>query len=204
MKVISTEIDFRPIELGIKKTISNKKILPEMVFKSPFRYFLFIAYDDLRVANGFFMKLKKYLENAGERDFWIATVEPDPRLYYKKHFDIFGVFEFSIIDSEVDYFHVLNHYPEENSPDSLMCHGDILVASSRSNKWAVYASWEDEIAICAFSDISQMELFKECYGSDLLDNVEGAAEFAYGQSGDKKKIEKLCTNYSTTHVGRNS
>lgn len=66
LKVITLENDFTPIELGIKQIIYKNKELPEMVFKQPFKHFLFISQDDLFVTNFFLKHLKQYLTNAQE------------------------------------------------------------------------------------------------------------------------------------------
>lgn len=196
MKVISIEQDFRPIELSIESIVDKEKFLPEMVFRPPFNHFLFISQSDLFVPNYFLKHLKQYLINSHEKNFWVTALEPSPRLYYKKNFDIFGAFEFSTLDTDADYLSAFNHYPKESNADALAYRGDTLLVSSFSKKWAVYANREDEIAICAFSNSTQMELFKEAYGDDLLDGVEHAAEFAYRQYADITNIPKLCANYS--------
>lgn len=198
MMAVSEDKYFKALESNIIKTVDKRKLLPEMVFKSVFKHFLFIRFYDLLMPERFFKHTKQYMMKIGEKDFWIVVLDPDPRGYYKKYFNIYGAFEFLGTDTDAEYLSAFHHYPKDSDADALAYRGDILLVSSFSNKWAVYGSREDEIAICAFSDIGQMELFKASYGFDLLDDVEVAAEYAYGKSGNKTKIEKLCTNYSAS------
>ena len=194
MKVISTAEDFDLIDLSIDRVIDRSKILPDRVFRSAFKYFLFITFDDLHM-DLFFNHIKQYLISVGEPAFWLATIYPDPRSYYFYHFGFYGTFEFLSSDNEDDYISALN-YPKD-SADALMYNSDLLIALSSSNKWAVFSSRDDDIAICGFSDRVQMEIFRSVYGSDLLNSVNAAAEYAYGVSGDALQIERFRKNYSS-------
>lgn len=66
---------------------------------------------------------------------------------------------------------------------------------SPTYKWAVYGDRDADIAICAFTDQQQMELFKSIYGSDLLDGVKVAANYAYGATGKSTLEATLCDSY---------
>lgn len=196
MKVISTTEDFDLIDLSIDRAIDRSKILPDRVFRSAFKYFLFTTYDDLYMT--FFLNhVKQYLDRVGERAFWLAVIDPDPRSYFFHHFGFYGAFEFLSSDNEDDYVSALNDYPKDYHADSLMSNSNSLVAVSSSGVWAIISSRDDDIAICGFSDRAQMEIFRSVYGSDLLNGVDAAAEYAYGASGDASRIERFHKNYSS-------
>jgi len=195
MRLALTEKDFEPIGIGIEKVLDKKKLLPEKVFREAFRYFLFITFDELLMPL-FFNHIKQYLQEAGENSFWLTAIEPDPKLYFGSHFNFFGAVEFSTSDTEDDYLIALNNYPENSPADALAHNSNLLTVFSSTNRWAIYGDRNTDTAICAFSDETQMELFKSIYGSDILGGVKAAAEYAYGASSKNALKDKLCNNYS--------
>lgn len=196
MKAISAAKDFDQIEMSIDRAIDRSKMLPDRVFRSTLKYFLFITFDELYMTL-FFNHVKRYLDKVGERAFWLVTIDPDPRSYFFHHFGFYGAFEFLSSDNEDDYVSALNDYPKDNHADSLMSNSNSLVAVSSSGEWAIFSSRDDDIAICGFSDRAQMEIFRSVYGSDLLNDVNAAAEYAYATSGDAQRIERFHKNYSS-------
>lgn len=194
MRVIATEKDYQPIATRIESVLDNTKRLPEKVFNQSFKYFLFITFDDLRMPR-FFNHIKRYLLENAETNFWLTAIEPDPKLYYGLHFNFFGAIEFSSSDTEDDYLGALNNYPEDSPADALTHNSRLLMAFSPINQWAIYGDREADIAICAFADQEQMDLLKSIYGSDLLEGVKGAAEYAYEETGNDDLKDRLCNNY---------
>ena len=195
MRLVSTEKDYNPIALGVEKVLDKRKVLPEKVFKQAFRYFLFITFDELFMPL-FFNHIKRYLLEISENGFWLTAIEPDPKLYFGSHFDFFGAIEFSTSDTEDDYLAALNNYPENSPADALAHNSNLLTVFSSTNRWAIYGDRGADIAICAFVERAQMELFRSIYGFDLLGGVKHAAEYAYGATSNNALKDKLCNSYS--------
>jgi hypothetical protein len=194
MKVVSEEKDFSLIEFGIDRAIDRSKVFPDRVFRGTLKYFLFITFDELFMTM-FFNHIKEYLSKIGESDFWLVTIEPDPRRYFAHNFKFYGAFEFSRSDDEKDYVSALSGFPEESPADALMHNSNSLIILSSSNKWAIFGNRDADIAVCAFSDRGPFDEFRSLYGSDLLNGVKAAAEYAYGASGDTLQIDEFCKNY---------
>ena len=195
MEVISTEKDYEPIAIGVENILNRSKTLPDKVFKESFNFFLFITFDELFMPEFFLKHLKYYLSYTGEDTFWVTTIDPDPRLYFGYHFDFWGAVKFSTLDTENEYLSALNNYPQDSPADALAHNSNLLMFFSPTNKWAVYGDRNAGIAVCAFTNREQMERFKSIYGSDLLEGVKLAAEYAYGKVGKYDLIKKLCNSY---------
>jgi len=193
MRLASTEKDYGPIATGVEKILDKTKVLPEKVFNQALRYFLFITFDELFMPL-FFNHIKRYLLEIDESSFWLTAIEPDPKLYFRLHFNFWGAIEFFSSDTEDDYLAAVNNYPEDSPADALAHNSNLLMVFSSTNRWAIYGDRETDIAICAFTDQTQMELFKSIYGSDLLGGVKFAAEYAYATRNNALK-DKLCDNY---------
>lgn len=194
MKVISTEKDYNSVATVAAKVLNRTKVLPDNVFRSALKFFLFITFDDLFMPL-FFNHLKRYLLEIGENRLWVMAIEPDPKLYFGAHFNFFGAIEFSLSDTEDNYLAALNNYPADSPADALAHNANVLIFFSSTHTWVVYGDREADIAICAFADRTQMELFKSIYGSNLLHGVKTAAEYAYGASGESALKAKLCNSY---------
>jgi len=195
MKVITTVNDYDSVATGVAKILNKVKMLPENVFNQTFKFFLFITFDELFMPQFFLNHLKQYLLNVGENSFWITAIDPDPKLYFGANFDFFGTIEFINSDTEYDYLSALNTYPEDSPADALAHNSNLLMFFSPTCKWAVYGDRNADLAICAFTDRQNMELFKSIYGSDLLDGVKAAANYAYGATGKTTLEAKLCGSY---------
>lgn len=192
MKVINTENEFVHIDSKIDNAIEKSKILPDKIFRSVFKYFLFITFDELFMIL-FFNHLKEYLIQVGEKGFWMSIIDPDPKGYFFKNFGFFGSFEFLNSDSENNYVSALNEFPYNSPADAPMHNSNSLVFSSFINNWVIYGNRDADIAICAFLNGEEMKIFKSIYGSDLLGEVNAAAEYAFGTT---PKAEEFCKNYS--------
>lgn len=195
MRTITTEKRYDSVASDAEKILDRTKVLPENVFKQALRFFLFITFDELFMPL-FFNHLKRYLLEVGENSFWLTAVDPDPKLYFGANFDFLGAIEFFSADTGEDYLAALNNYPEDSPADALAHNANSLLFFSSKFGWAVYGNRDSDIAICAFADIEQVELFKSIYGSDLLGGVSEAADYAYGATGNSVLKAKLCSSYS--------
>jgi len=202
MKIVTMSKDFNAIESSINCIIDKSKKLPENVFRGGLKYFLFITFDELFMTL-FYNHLKQYLVSINEASFWLTVMDPDPASYFAMNFDFFGAFEISSVDDEYEYIAALNDYPADSPADAIMHNSNSLVISSYTNKWAVFGSRKADIAICAFSDHKHMELFKLSYGSDLLDGIKAAAEYAFDGSDTSQK-EEFHKNYKALVATQNS
>lgn len=196
MKPVTTVQDFDAVATNIGRIIDSSKTIPENVFRKAFRYFLFTTFDDLHMSL-FFDHVSQFMKETGEKNFWVTTLDPDPRSYFAANFGFYGTFEFSVSDTGDDYISALFDIPESSPADALMHNGNLLLVFSTTGKWAVYGSRNADIAVCAFTEHSQMELFKSIYGSDLLDSVRSAAEYAYKFASDSTLIDDFCENYAS-------
>lgn len=200
MKAVSEENYFVPIAANIIKTLNKTKALPENVFQKEFGHYLFITFDEL-FTTLFFNHLKDYLLKTNEQDFFVSSIDPDPEAYFKVHFGFFGAFIFSTSDSEKDYIFALNNYPEDSPADALAHNCESILIMSVNDKFAIYGSRDNEIAICAFPDREQAKSFRWAYDDDLLANERSAAEYAYcydphySDSDSAALVDEFCRNY---------
>jgi len=194
VKLISKEKDYIPIAIGIKKTIHKEKKIPQRVFRKSFKYFLFITFEEIFMPL-FFNNVKRYLRKKVENSFWITVIDPDPKDYFESNFDFFGTIEFCISDTIDDYLSALNDYPASSPADALAHNSNILIFSSYQNNWAIYGDRESDIAVCAFSDSEQMELFNSTYESGLLEGIKAASEYAYNEKEEIPFKNEFYNNY---------
>jgi hypothetical protein len=194
MKVISTSNDYELITVALEKVLNKKKVLPQNVFRQDFKFFLFITFDEL-FMHIFFNHIKRYLLYIAENSFWLTAIDPDPTLYFKANFDFFGAIEFYSSDSENDYINALNDYPEDSPADALAHNSNLIAIISSTCKWAIYADRNTDIAICAFTNKRQMELFRSIYSRDLLSDLKFAADYAYGTIGNSVLKTEFCSSY---------
>lgn len=195
MKIISVENDFNLIEVGIDKVICKSNRLPLNVFGDEFKYFLFITFDELCMAV-FFNRIKQYLTEIGEENFWVVVTDPDPRTYFENFFGIYGAFEFSSLDDEKEYLSGLNDYPKDSPADALAHNSNSLLIFSSSGQWAIFGNRDADIAICAFVDRETREIFRLIYGTDLLHDLATAGTYAYGAPAEKFLKQVFCESYS--------
>jgi hypothetical protein len=193
MKVISTESDYSVVESSAEYLFDKNKTLPENVFLPRLVGFLFITFDELFMPV-FFNHLKNFLRAIGENSFWVASIEPDSKIYFGAHFGFFG-FEFFVSDSERDYLDALHSYPEASPADALVHNSNLLMISSATGRWAIYGDRAADLAICAFDSQGRLDTFKEIYGDDLLGGVKVAADYAYGVDKTNPLKEKFCNCY---------
>jgi hypothetical protein len=196
MRAITTEEGYFSVASVTENILDKTKVLPEKVFKQTFKFFLFVTFDELFIPL-FFNHFKRYLLEAGENDFWLSAVDPDPKLYFGANFDFFGAIEFSSIDTEEEYLAALNNYPLDSPADALVHSANSLIVFSSKYEWAIYGNRNTDIAICSFVDVEQMERFKSNYGSDLLNGIIEAANYAYGEIGNSVLKTKFFNSYST-------
>lgn len=197
MNVISTEQEFKPIEKRVNSLVKKSMVLPENVFNERLCCFTFLTFYEI-LTFLFFDDLNSFLKKLDESNFFVCVMDPNPRSYFAKHFNFFGSIKFSDKDNKNDYISALNNYPMDSPADALMYNSNELVISSVNSKyeWAIFAQRDVDLAICAFSDSKEMSLFQSSYTSGLLGNVEEAAIYAYGESGDSDLIRYFCGNYS--------
>jgi len=194
LRAIKTEEDYELVEAGVEKILNKTKILPENVFRQAYKYFLFITFDELFMPL-FFNHLKEYLLAIGDDHFWLTSIDPEPKSYFGVNFDFYGAIQFSSSDTDDEYITALNNYPADGPADALAHNSNTLVLFSPSYGWAIYGDRNSDIAICAFTDRKQMELFRSIYGSDLLDGVDAAAKYAYGATSKSELRAKFCSSY---------
>lgn len=175
MKLIVTDEDFKCLDAGISRIISDGQSLPGKVFKNGFKYFLFTAFDDVIIAEYFFERIKLFLKNNGEDKFWIVTLKPEPKGYYHSNFGFYGAVEFTVNDTSDDYLDALGNYPKESPADALMHNSDILVCFSPNSNWSLYADRNTDIALFAFKSEDIMSSLRDTYGNNLLGNVMTAS-----------------------------
>ncbi len=195
MRTITTEEGYGSVASDAERILDRTKVLPENVFKQDLKFFLFVTFDELFMPL-FFNHLKRFLLEVGENNFWLTAIDPDPKLYFGANFDFFGAIGFSSTDIDEDYLAALNNYPQDSPADALAHNANSLMFFSSQYGWAVYGNRDADIAICAFADIKQVELFKSIYGSDLLDGVSAAADYAYGATGNSVLKATFCSSYS--------
>lgn len=194
MKLVSINSDYMRVSNSINAAIVSDVNLPRRVFSQFFTRFSFLTFDELLMPN-FFINLVRFQRAIGEENFWFACIEPDPRLYFKEHFDFFGCLEFTIGDEAKAYCGALNDFPESSLADALAHSANLVVILSQSGDWIIYGDRAAEIAICAFNDSTLNDVFQSIFGDDLFPSAEFASDFAYGESEHENKVEFL-NNYS--------
>lgn len=194
MQPLLTMDDYAPVSDAIGNVLLPNARLPGRVFNEQFKFFLFITFDELLMPL-FFNNLKLYLSGAEDKDYWVAPIHPDPKSYFHVNFGSLCAFQMSSSDSEKDYFSILHAYPAGSPADALAHNANLLLLLSRTSRWVIYGDRDVDLAVCAFRDSADMRVFKNAYGADLLNGVEGAGEYAYGSMGLHNLKMEFCNNY---------
>lgn len=193
MKIIQNAEHYGVVRSKLINVLQRKAGLPGRVFDDRLGHFLFITFDDVFLKL-FFEHVNSFLKEAGEPRWWMQTLDPDPTGYFATHYDFFGGVEFSNDDSSEEFVAAINFAPAGNSADAIIHNTNSIVALSDAVDWTVFAERESDIAVCAFASIEKMNMFRAFYGSDLLQSVGEAAEFAFSEDPEKKN--EFLLNYS--------
>lgn len=196
MRIISNKSDYEKIHSRVSEIINESKKIPENIYKEKFSYFLFLTFDEI-FTSSFFNSLIKYIKGTGRSGFWVFCIDPDPELYYGSNFDFFGAIDFSADDTASEYILGINNYPENSLADALSSNGNALLYSSLDANWSIYADRDFDIAICSFSSQGDMNYFQLAFESDLFNNVESAANYAFDSPTNKNIIEIFCQQYKS-------
>ena len=189
MKLISEHHSYYVIKNSLIDILDSQKTLPDKVFKSKFQYFSFITFDEI-FTDFFFEHLSNYISKINGGSFWLTTLEPEPILYFKKHFDFFGAMEFSITDTEQSFLSALHEHPRISPADAIVHSAKVLAIIPPSKTWTIYGDRDANIAICAFSKKEEMESFIMSYTSGVLNGIDSAADYAYGSSTNAEKLKQ--------------
>ena len=171
--------------------------MPDNVFVSTFKQFLFFTFDEMHMPH-FFNHIKQYLLETEESEFWLMSVDEPPKEGLSSSSDVRSVIQVSVSDSEDDYLQAVNGFNDDN-PASFDIHAaSFLIAFSPRANWTIFGSRDADIAVYATSTQTTFDIFNSIYGPELLDGVEDAADFSYGESGgDVSLKEKIRQNYSS-------
>ena len=195
MKHITNTLEFDFLDAGINRAIYRSRMFPEKIFRDEYKYFLFITFDELFMEL-FFNHMQHFLKKTGEEKFWLVSVNPDPRKYFYEHFRVYGAVEFTALDSKHSFFSAINEYHDDNPGEALIHVTNSLIVLSQSGKWVIFGERESDIAVCAFSDRAEMEVFESIYAADLLEGVRDAADYAYGAKAMQESMA-FCRNYDS-------
>ncbi len=195
MNVITSGEQIDLISSHIDSTVDTSKVLPNIVFRSAFKYFSFITFDEPFLPI-FFNNLKQFLVEIREEQFWLSAINLEKKKENKSNFNITSAIQVLTADNEKDYLQAVNGFTDNDELSVHMHYSDLLIALSSSRKWVVFGDSVADIAICAFSDSTYSDVFKAVYGTELL-SIERAAEYAYGTASNLPQREKLLFNYSS-------
>lgn len=197
MKVIVEKEICNKIVGDIKESILIGKRIPDKVFKESFKYFSFVAFDDLFIPELCFSSIKKMLSKTGESHFWLSSVCPESINYYHTLFGFCGTVKFSLSDNESDFLSAVTEYPEESPADALIHNSRVLAISSQSSSWVLYADRNSEIAIFAFKDKELADILSSIYPDGIFSDAEAAADYMFEDSTQDREIRaSFLENYS--------
>ena len=194
MKVLSSKTDISSIYTKVGKLIQVNKNLPDNVFTSTSKNFLFITFDDLRMSV-FFNHIRQFLLVTGESEFWLVPVNIASKQGSESSFDIDAAVQFSVADSEEDFLHTVNGTSDDIPASIPIYVADLLIAFSSRSDWVIFGDRKTDLAVCAISNSNSLDIFSSIYGSDLLNGIE-AEEHAFGVSLYEPLKEKFRQNYS--------
>lgn len=176
MKFLTEAGAFSSCRSALDTLIVRERRLPQQVFKSPLSRFVFLSSDDLFHTAGFFDRIKSFLARVGEQRCFLAVVEPDPVDYFFRHFGKYSVVEMSFADTDEDYLRIMQEDPGGSPADAIGYNSRIVMLFSTSQRWAVYADRDFELAIAAFTEGELLQVFTTVYDSDRLFDVNEAIE----------------------------
>ena len=205
MKFITQKKEFEHFLNITKNYIKFTNTFPQQVFIKGKDAFSFITFDYVR-SSRFFMNLCSFCKIIGEESFKYMVADPGPEDYFYKSkvekpiIERYKTLTCSVEDSAADFLEALNSYSGGPQPDNMMDVSDVIVVSSINQKWHIVTERERDIGVCVFYDSDIHKKFMECYGEDLLDDAQSAAEYTYGETkwgrkADYKKIDEFIKNY---------
>lgn len=195
MKFISDKKWADLLKKDISEILEKDKKLPDKVFNSIFKYFLFIEYNDL--MDGFFFEvIKKFVKKNNEKEFFYVEIDPSTESSFFERVGEFPMIVFSEDDREDDFVHAIAFYPFEKSTDALIIIGEEEVIFSKDKTWAIYGSHTCDIGIFGFVNEDLKKNFQELYSKYLIQDVFAASEYAFEVEEDEDLRKAFCENYS--------
>lgn len=110
---------------------------PDDIFLEKFSTFKFIEFDRM-VSSAFWLVLQEYSRHYGDSNIYMLVVDPDAKEYYKYHFGYFGMLEFSLNDSEDDYYQTLSMIPPDSPADALVDSSRIVAYCGSTGSWGFW------------------------------------------------------------------
>ena len=175
-------------------------------FNNSFKHFsafeFEFIYDEL-----FFEGLKVFLEQMENQKVCFYTIEPSPEEYFYNRYRKYSIFEITTSSPDVDLNNIMTKDPTGDSEDSICTSSDKVCWFSKSDKWAILASRDWEIAIAGFSDLEVKEKFMASFTKDVQtmftsvqEQVNILDEMLGFSTEVKVEYQKLIESYSGNRV----
>jgi hypothetical protein len=200
MNYLTDADEFSRSQLAIDALIRREQHLPGQVFKEPLSHFVFIQWDDVYNTGDFFEKIKSFLASTGESRWFLAVLDPDPEVYFFRHFGKYPFVEISTGDTFESYRQLLQSDPGDSPADAVAHNSTVAVLYSDSGQWAIYGDRDYELWVAAFADRGLHELFTSSFEPDWLftvgEVIENILPPVYGGKGVPPELrEQLLRHY---------
>ncbi len=133
----------------VESVFRVEKLLPELVFKRPFRFFLMCQFD---IAMWEFMDtLRKVDSPLTSQTVLLSVLDPDPIKYFYKHFHKINAFYFKAGVTKHEYYSLRWRNPG-NPADAIQFNTEIETYIPNSLSWAMWGERSPEIAVIGLDD----------------------------------------------------
>lgn len=116
----------------------------------------------------FFDRIKHFLEKTDNSVLYFYTLSPSQEDYYYKQFGKYSTFSININQTYKDLYDLLYEDPGNNTGNYVGVVSNDIVWFSDSDDWAIVASRDLEIAICAFTTLEMKKKFEDSFNKTSI------------------------------------
>lgn len=174
----------------IRDFLVPKKLLPNQVFLTEFKYFISCDYG-FTCTDEFFDDVKNYLINESIESFKISVLEPDPENFFYEKYSKYPILEIPCNTSAEKYLELLNQDLGDGSAGSIASVATTLFYYSNEGDLAIYDNNDYEVCIAAFRSKSDHLRFLSSVGKVPWISMSQAIEDFYILERLSKKEKKL-------------
>ncbi|MFN0140397.1 MAG: hypothetical protein ACKVQW_09985 [Pyrinomonadaceae bacterium] len=182
------------------KIFDLDRSLPESVFRSNFKRFVFLDVDEL-FTDGFFLSMNTFVQKSSTPIWYFLMIDPDPKEYFANS-QKYPALEITPRTPVSEYWVAFSEDSSPEAGDAIFYLGTSkILLFSRSCEWGILMDRNFEMGVAGFENPHTMSKFNEAFGYENLFSVQAAIDTflvpAYGSlnSVPRNIQQKLLENY---------
>ncbi|HET7464576.1 MAG TPA: hypothetical protein VFJ82_25265 [Longimicrobium sp.] len=160
MAMLTDAERYREIEARVDARLDRGARLPGAVLRERPRRLAFLEFEAVFSAE-LWEALRALARHYGDRELFLAAVEPAADAYYHTHFGAYGALVLPATMDGAAYEETVAFEPDDNPADSLAIGARVVAIASPSGGLVAWADRELEVALLALYDTAEVPAPRE-------------------------------------------